>query len=78
MRFRKGWKNRSGFDQESLEKELRHKMILEDQVCLGSVKMIEVAKSETQVAAASTSAKLLVSPQNLDISFSKVKAQIPR
>ena len=53
MRYRKGWKNRSGFDQESLEKELRHKMILEDQVCLGSVKMIEVAKSETQVVEAS-------------------------
>ena len=34
-------------------------MILEDQVSLGSVKMIEVAKSETQVVAASTSAKLL-------------------
>ena len=30
------------------------------------------------LTAASTSAKLLVSPQNLDISFSKVKAQIPR
>ena len=45
-RYWKGWKNRSGFDQESLEKELRHNMILEDQVCLGSVKMIEVAKSE--------------------------------
>ena len=54
VRFRNGQKRSCNYNQESLERELRQQMTMEDSVGLGAAKMLEVSKTEAQVTNQST------------------------
>merc|ERR1719412_3513495 len=45
VRFRNGQKRSCNYNQESLERELRQQMTMEDSVGLGAAKVLEVSKT---------------------------------
>ena len=53
IRWRNGNKKTEVSSKSTMEKEIKHKMSLEDSVSLGSTRLIAVSKSETQILEAS-------------------------
>ena len=53
IRWRNGNKKTEVSNKSTREKEIKHKMSLEDSVSLGSTRLIAVSKSETQILEAS-------------------------
>ena len=49
IRWRNGNKKTEAASKSTMEKEIKHKMSLEDSVSLGSTRLIAVSKSETQI-----------------------------
>ena len=63
IRWRNGNKKTEVSSKSTMEKEIKHKMSLEDSVSLGSTRLIAVSKSETQILEASKT--LLLSSRRL-------------